>query len=219
MLRAPGKTRWPWEILFILFPIIGLAWLVWAQPLDQGPGGGDDPEWRRGGRGRACGGPGGPSAPLIDPRQFITINGVIESLGSYGIANGRVTPGTAGQRLVLKTGKGKMEVDLGPPGYVAEKGLPLKVGDTLEVAGFQAYRGGRTVFIAAAVKTPQRELTLLDEWGFPLWQDGGPRGPGAQGTTGPRQNRPRQYGAWTPGAWQILTFSGESLLTRKCNQQ
>ena len=216
MLRAPGKTRWPWEILLILFPIIGLAWLVWAQPLDQGPGGpggGDDPEWRRGGR------PGGPSAPLLDPRQFITINGVIESLGNYGIANGRVTPGTAGQRLVLKTGKGKNEVDLGLPGYVAEKGLRVKVGDTLEVAGFQTYRGGRTVFIGVAVKTPQRELKLLDEWGFPLWQDGGPRGPGAQGTTGPRQNRPRQYGAWTPGAWQILTFSGKTLLTLESSRQ
>ncbi|MHB8068536.1 MAG: hypothetical protein ACYDIC_11625 [Desulfobaccales bacterium] len=197
MLRTYGKTRWPWEILPILIPtilIIGMAWLVWAQPSGPGPGGpggGDDPEWStgpgRGGRGGR--GPGGPPAARFDPRQVITVSGKIESLGSYGMTGWRVVPGMAVQRLVLKTEKGEVEVDLGPPGYVTERGLQLKTGDTLEVVGFQAERGGRTIFIAAAVKTPQRELRLLDERGFPLWWQGGHRGPGP-GEPGPDRMGP-----------------------------
>ena len=98
-----------------------------------------------------------------------------------------MAPGMVVQGLVLKTENGYTELDLGPPGYVSEKGFRLKMGGTLEAVGFQAARDGRTIFFAATVKTPDQTLRLLDERGFPLWRTrrpGGP-GPGGMGPEGP----------------------------------
>jgi hypothetical protein len=187
MPRIHRKTRWPWLTLLILSMMLGMSWLVRAQPSGWGRGGpgggGDDPGWSGGpGRGGPGGeGPGGPAHPRFDPRQAITIKGEIESLGSYGKTGWRVAPGMVVQGLVLKTANGYTEIDLGPPGYVAEKGLQLKAGDTLEVVGFQADRDGKNIFMAATVKTPAQTLRLLDERGFPLWRKRGPRGPGPGG--------------------------------------
>jgi hypothetical protein len=184
MPRTNRITRWPWLILFILIMMIGMSWLVRAQPPDWGqggPGGGDDPGWSGG---PGDGGPGGPAPPRFDPRLAITITGAIESLGSYGRTGWRVAPGLVAQGLVLKTVNGYKEIDLGPPGYVAEQRLQLKTGDTLEVVGFQADRHGKNIFMAASVKTPAQTLRLLDERGFPLWRARGPRGPGSGGMGG-----------------------------------
>ena len=186
MPKTNRRSRWPWLILFILILMPSISYLGWAQPPGQGrggPGGGDDPGGAGGPGGGEPGGgrPGGPARPQFDPRQAVTIKGEIENLGSYGMTGWRVAPGMAGQGLMLKSEKGKVEVDLGPPGYVAEKGLQLRMGDALEVIGFQVDRGGRTIFIAAAVKTAHRTLRLLDEGGVQPRPGEGPRRPGAGG--------------------------------------
>jgi len=178
------KSRWPWLTLLLLILTLCIYCLVWAQPPDQGrggPGGGDDPGWG-GGPGRdGPGGPGGPARPQFDTRQAVTIKGKIESVGSYGMTGWRVAPGMVVQGLVMETAKGYLEIDLGPPGYLAGKGMQLKKGDTLEVIGFHADREGRKILVAAAVKTPGQTLRLLDTQGFPLWRRG-PGGPGPGGT-------------------------------------
>jgi hypothetical protein len=185
MPRTSRRTIWSWLILLIAILMISLALLMWAQHSgwgQGGPGGEDDPGWGRGpGRGPGGGGPGGQARPRFDPREAITLKGQIESLGSYGTTGWRVAPGMVVQGLVLKTENGYTELDLGPPGYVAEKGFRLKMGDTLEAVGFQAARDGRTIFFAATVKTPDQTLKLLDDQGSPLWRPRGPRGPGPGG--------------------------------------
>ncbi|MEW6658753.1 MAG: hypothetical protein AB1424_08830 [Thermodesulfobacteriota bacterium] len=181
MPKTNHRTKWPRFSLLILLLMLGMAWLVWAQPpggARGGPGGGDDPG---GGGGPGAGGPGRPARSRFDPRQAATIKGEVESLGSYGMSGWRVAPGMAVQGLVLKTEKGYAEIDLGPPGYVAEKGFKLKMGETLEVTGFRATRDDRTIFIAATVKSANQTLRLLDERGFPLWRSRGPGGPGPRG--------------------------------------
>jgi hypothetical protein len=185
MPRTNRRTIWSWLILLIAILMISLALLMWAQHSgwgQGGPGGEDDPGWGRGpGRGPGGGGPGGQARPRFDPRQAITLKGQIESLGSYGRSGWRVAPGMVVQGLVLKTENGYAELDLGPPGYVTEKGFRLKMGDILEAVGFQAARDGRTIFFAATVKTPDQTLKLLDDQGSPLWRPRGPRGPGPGG--------------------------------------
>ena len=185
MPRTNRRTIWSWLILLIAILMISLALLMWAQHSgwgQGGPGGEDDPGWGRGpGRGPGGGGPGGQARPRFDPRQAITLKGQIESLGSYGRSGWRVAPGMVVQGLVLKTENGYTELDLGPPGYVTEKGFRLKMGDILEAVGFQAARDGRTIFFAATVKTPDQTLKLLDDQGSPLWRPRGPRGPGPGG--------------------------------------
>jgi len=187
MPRTGLRTVCLWFTLLIAILMISMALLAWTQLPGWGrggPGGGDDPGWGGGpGGGPGGGGPDGQARPKFDPRQAITIKGEIESLGSYGKTGWRVAPGMVVQGLVLKTANGYTEIDLGPPGFVAEKGLQLKTGGTLEVVGFQAARDGKTIFIAATVKTPDQTLKLLDERGHPLWlapRHSGP-GPGGMG--------------------------------------
>jgi len=161
-------------------------------PGGGGPGGG--------------GGQGNEAQPKFDRRQAIKIKGEVESLGSYGLTGWRATPGMAVQGLVLKTEKGNIEVTLGPPGFVAKKGLKLRPGDALEVVGFKAIRNERMIFIAAEVKTKDQTLKLVDERGLPLWRKrtADREGPGIWLENGPGQGgsggkEPGGMGSGGPG--------------------
>ena len=52
-------------------------------------------------------------------------------------------PGMQVHGLLLKTDKGNITVQLGPPAYVRKQGFDLKQGDSLEVTGSQVTRDGR----------------------------------------------------------------------------
>ena len=112
-----------------------------------------------------------------------TVKGQVESLGSYGQTGWHVAPGMQIQGLVLKTDKGDVTVNLGPPTYVSQQGFSLAKGDNLEVTGSQVARDDQTVLLAAQVKKDGRTLKLRDEKGAPLWheQDRGGRGSGGRG--------------------------------------
>jgi hypothetical protein len=115
-----------------------------------------------------------------------TVKGQVESLGSYGMTGWRIAPGMQSQGLLLKTDKGNISVQLGPPWYVRKQVFDLKQGDSLKVTGSQVTKDGQTLLLAAQVKKDGQTLKVRDEQGVPLWQgeDHGGRGAGGRGEGG-----------------------------------
>jgi hypothetical protein len=109
-----------------------------------------------------------------------TVQGRVESLGSYGMTGWKAMPGMQVQGLLLKTDMGNITVHLGPPAYVRKQGFNLKTGDYLEVTGSRVARDGQTLLLAAQVRKDGQTLKVRDEQGVPLWQeqDHGGRGAG-----------------------------------------
>jgi hypothetical protein len=169
MQKTYQKKIWPWLLLFIFTSMPQLVGQVWAQPAGMGSEGGR---------------PGGQPRQMFDPRKAVTINGEIESLGSYGTSGWRSMPGMKLQGLVLKTDQGNIEVHLGPPNYVKEQNFFLQKGDILEVNGFKIVRDNQTAFFAAQVKKENQTLKLLDEKSMPVWRGHGPDGSGSGGGPG-----------------------------------
>ncbi|MGA9756487.1 MAG: hypothetical protein WBV23_15225 [Desulfobaccales bacterium] len=93
----------------------------------------------------------------------------------------RAAPGMAIQGLVLKTDKGNITVELGPPWYVSKQGFSLQKGDTLEVTGSKVTMEEKTVLLAAEVKKNGQTLKVRDEKGVPLFRGQGPDGQGTEG--------------------------------------
>jgi hypothetical protein len=133
---------------------------------------------RDGGR---YGGSGAQDRQSYNPQTVTTVKGLVESLGSYGMTGWRVAPGMQTPGLVLKTDKGKIPVNLGPPWYVSKQGFTFKPGDTLEVTGSQVTRDDKTVLLAAQVNKDEQTLKVRDEKGEPCWHREGSERPGAGG--------------------------------------
>ncbi len=121
-----------------------------------------------------------------NPQTVTTVKGQVESLGSYGMTGWRSAPGMQTQGLVLKTDKGNISINLGPPWYVSKQGFYLKQEDSLEVTGSKVTRDDHTWLLAAQVKKDGQTLKVRDEKGVPLWreQDRGGRGSGGMGRGG-----------------------------------
>ena len=174
------STRW-WLSPIILTMILVLAWPAVAQ--HRGRGGGGDP--------------GAQDRQLYNPQTVTTVQGQVEDLGSYGMQGWRAAPGMAIQGLVLKTSKGNITINLGPPWYVRKQGFTLQKGDTLEVTGSKVTKDEKTVLLAAEVKKNGQTLKVRDEKGVPLFRGQGPdgqetkgRGRGGMGSGG------RGRGSW-----------------------
>ena len=128
----------------------------------------------------------------------------------------RVTPGMALQGLVLKTAKGNLTVNLGPPWYVSKQGFTLQTGDTLEVTGSKVTKDEKTVLLAAEVKKNGQTLKVRDEKGVPLFRGQGPdgqetKGRGRGGSSGFRRPRPGKLVTISEAgleAWSALPHSG-----------
>ena len=162
------RRRWLWLSLIILTMILGLAWPVAAQRHGLGRGGD----------------PGAQDRQLYNPQTVTTVQGQVEDLGSYGMRGWRVTPGMALQGLVLKTAKGNITINLGPPWYVSKQGFTLQRGDTLEVTGSKVTKDEKTVLLAAEVKKSGQTLKVRDKKGVPLFQGQGADGQGTKGRGG-----------------------------------
>jgi hypothetical protein len=82
------------------------------------------------------------------------------------------------QGLVLRTDKGNITVQLGPPWYVRKQGFTLQKGDTLVITGSKVTVDEKTVLLAAEVKKNDQTLKVRDEKGVPLFRGQGPDGQG-----------------------------------------
>jgi hypothetical protein len=151
------STRW-WLSPIILTMILVLAWPAEAQHRGLGRGGN----------------PGAQDRQLYNPQTVTTVQGQVEDLGSYGMQGWRAAPGMAIQGLVLKTDKGNITVQLGPPWYVRKQGFTLQKGDTIEVTGSKVTKDEKTVLLAAEVKKNGQTLKVRDEKGAPLFRGQGP---------------------------------------------
>ena len=174
-----------WLSPIILTTILVLAWTPPVQSRGLGGTSGRD------------GGTEAQDRQLYNPQTVTTVQGQVEDLGSYGMQGWRGAPGMAIQGLVLKTAKGNLTVNLGPPWYVSKQGFTLQTGDTLEVTGSKVTQDEKTVLLAAEVKKNGQTLKVRDEKGAPLFRGQGPdgqetkgRGRGGMGSGG------RGRGSW-----------------------
>jgi hypothetical protein len=112
------------------------------------------------------GGPGGGPGRMYDPAKAETVQGEVVAVEKIG-GGGRRGPGIG---LKLKTASGELAVHLGPQWYIEQQGeVPIKAGDTVEIKGVKASRGGTDFFVAGEVKKGGDVLKLRDESGVPLW--------------------------------------------------
>lgn len=120
------------------------------------------------------GGPRGGPGRMYDPAKVETVQGEVTAVEKIG-GGGRRGPGIG---LKLKSASGELTVHLGPQWYIEQQGeIPIKAGDTVEVKGVKASRGGTEFFLAGEVKKGEDILKLRDESGVPLWagwRRGGP---------------------------------------------
>jgi hypothetical protein len=120
------------------------------------------------------GGPGGGPGRMYDPAKAETVQGKVTAVDKIG-GGRRMGPGIG---LKLKTASGELTVHLGPQWYIEQQGeVPIKAGDTVEVKGVKASRGGQEFFLAGEVKKGEDVLKLRDDSGTPLWagwRRGGP---------------------------------------------
>lgn len=150
--------------------VMSFASVVFAQPWQ---GWKDCGGWCRE-NGGGPGGRGGGQGRMYDPAKAETMQGTVTAVEKIG-GGGRMGPGIG---LKLKTASGELVVHLGPQWYIEQQGeVPIKAGDTVEVKGVKASRGGQEFFLAGEVKKGGDVLRLRDESGVPLWagwRRGGP---------------------------------------------
>jgi hypothetical protein len=119
----------------------------------------------RGWRGSGGWGMGMPYQRMYNPEKMETITGTVEAVD-------KITPLRAmssGIRLMVKTDKETISVDLGPEWYIERFDTKLEKGDKVEVKGSRATFAGKPSIIAAEIKKSDNVLILRDESGIPAW--------------------------------------------------
>lgn len=104
----------------------------------------------------------------FDPQNITTIQGTIESVGTFHPGDSMAE----GRRLRVRTEDGQMMVvHLGPANSDLLSDLDLRRGQQIAVAGSKAEIDGRNVMIAAGIKQGDTEVELRSkEDGRPLWK-------------------------------------------------
>jgi len=111
-------------------------------------------------------------SPMYDVKTETTITGTVESVENITGTGGRGR-GMGGTHLVVKTEKDSVEVHVGPTAYLAEKGITLAKGDTLEILGSRVTIDDETLLIARQIKKGGNTWTLRDASGRPAWSGRG----------------------------------------------
>ena len=114
----------------------------------------------------------GGASPMYDVKTETTITGTVESVDTDTGAGGRGCC-AGGTHLMVKTDKETHAVHVGPTAYLAEKGITLAKGDTLEILGSRVTMDGASVVIARQIKRGDTTWTLRDASGRPLWSGRG----------------------------------------------
>lgn len=109
----------------------------------------------------------GRGTPMYDPKTEATFTGSIEDVRQQPCMGNR-----NGTHLVVKTQAETVEVCLGPPAYVQEKGFSFAKGEQVEVIGSRVKFGGKDVVVARQITKDNQVLTLRDAQGIPAWSGG-----------------------------------------------
>ena len=149
-------------IVVAVVVVMAVSTVAFAQPWQGWKDCGDWCRENGGGPGGRGGGPG----RMYDPAKAETVQGTVTAVEKIG-GGGRMGPGIG---LKVKTATGELTIHLGPQWYIEQQGeVPIKAGDTVDVKGVKASRGGQEFFLAGEVKKGGDVLKLRDESGVPLW--------------------------------------------------
>jgi len=120
----------------------------------------------------AQGGRGAGMAPNYDLKAEVTLQVTVTEIRRIE------GPGEqSGVHLMVKSGSGTLEVDLGPQWFLTERKYTFAVGDALSVTGARIKRNSGDALIAREVRRGEQTMQFRDAKGFPLWAG---RGRGAQ---------------------------------------
>ena len=114
-------------------------------------------------------GTGQRASRTYDVKTEATIEGTVEAVETVKPEDARGRRALGGTHLVVKAGKDTREVHVGPTAYLAEKGITLTKGDSVEILGSQVTVDGEAVLIAKRIKKGDTVWTLRDASGRPLW--------------------------------------------------
>ena len=109
----------------------------------------------------------GPGMPMYDVKTEATLTGTIEDVQQQPCMGRRT-----GTHLTLKTESETVDVCLGPPAYVQEKGFSFTKGERVEVIGSRVKLGGKDVVVARQITKGNEVLTLRNAQGIPAWSGG-----------------------------------------------
>ena len=115
----------------------------------------------------------GAGSAMYDVKTETTITGTVESVENITGAGGRGRRGMGGTHLVVKTEKESVAVHVGPTAYLAEKGITLAKGDSLEILGSRVTVDNEAVLIVRQIKKGDKTWTLRDASGRPAWSGRG----------------------------------------------
>jgi hypothetical protein len=115
----------------------------------------------------------GAGSAMYDVKTETTITGTVESVENITGAGGRGRHGMGGTHIVVKTEKESVAVHVGPTAYLAEKGITLAKGDSLEILGSRVTVDKDAVLIARQIKKGDETWTLRDASGRPAWSGRG----------------------------------------------
>ncbi len=102
----------------------------------------------------------------FDAKTVVTVEGVIESVGSFTPEMGAYE----GIRLRVKTDQGNVAtVQAGPMAYADKNGVRFNYGDRITITGSKTTVGLRSVLMATEIKVGDKTLKLRDASGAPLW--------------------------------------------------
>jgi hypothetical protein len=111
----------------------------------------------------AQGGPGG-GPPPYDKKTETTLKGPIQEVKTV-----QTPSGVDGTHLMLKDGKGLIEVFVGPAPFVTRLGVTFAKGEAIEVIGSKMQIKGMPALLARQIKKGGKTFQVRDESGDPLW--------------------------------------------------
>lgn len=112
---------------------------------------------------------GQPAGRTYNVQTETTITGTIESVEAIAAPGGRGRRGLGGTHVMMKTEKETLAVHVGPTAYLAEKGIVLAKGDSVEITGSRVTIDEDPVVIARQIKKGDKTWTLRDATGRPMW--------------------------------------------------
>jgi sporulation protein YlmC with PRC-barrel domain len=119
-----------------------------------------------GARGVSAWTPGSDYLKKFDAGSVKTIEGTIESVGTFRPAPDAME----GLRLRVRTADGLISVHAGPAGFIERHDVSLNVGDKVRITGAKTDFSGRPVILASAICLGDKSVVLREKDGTPAWK-------------------------------------------------